>query len=323
MILQYPTYLRIKTSRLLAEFFKNFNKKGMIPVRQKYDASKIKLPRKILEKINQIKSGNGKIVKEDKIYMAGAEPFFIYASTKIGVLLLHGFTSTPAQFLELGDYLAGKGITVYAPLIAGHGTSPDDLSQSRAEEWLESCQKAFDELKNKVDKVFVLGNSFGGNIAFELSLKNPEKVSGVISIGTPVWVRKHHFLKLQAFSYGFLKKYWRKPKRYYRSGFAHIIDEITYSKVPVRACREFFKFIYKSFRSFDKVTAPTLIIQAEIDPVVNPKSALHIHECISSQNKKICWIDGSTSHALSDDKDRGRVYKKIYNFVQEVAKNEN
>jgi len=263
-----------------------------------------------LEKVTKKNGNNG--------FMAGAEPFFIYPSTKVGVLLLHGFTSTPAQFMELAEYLAGKGISVYAPLLAGHGTKPDDLGKTTAKDWVESGQKYLDEFLDKVNKVFILGNSFGGNIAFKLSMDYPDKVAGVISIGTPVWIRGHHWRKYRAFTYGYIKKYWRKPRAFFRSTTPRLIDEITYSKIPSTAIREFFNFVNKSFKMMPQVKVPTLLIQADIDPIVNPKSALRIHDCLGSKDKRICWINDSFSHSMMEDDNRGKVYKKIYNFVEEI-----
>lgn len=278
-------------------------------------AKTAEIPTHFQERIEKAKK---KLIYQKNGYMAGAEPFFIYPSTDVGVLLLHGFTSTPAQFLELGEYLAGKGITVYAPLIAGHGTKPDDLGKTTAKDWVDSCQVAYEELKSKVKNVFIVGNSFGGNIAFQLTLDNPDEIRGVISMGTPVWVRAHRFLKYRSFTYGYLRKYWRKPRTFYKSGLSHLLDEITYPKIPLPACRQFFSFIHKTFKNMPKIKVPTLVIQAEIDPIVNPKSALRIHECLGSKDKKICWVGGSTSHSMVDEQKRGEIYKKIYNFVQEI-----
>ena len=53
----------------------------------------------------------------------GAEPFFIKKG-KTGILCVHGFTSSAWDYREFGKYLADKGYTVSAPLIAGHGTTP-------------------------------------------------------------------------------------------------------------------------------------------------------------------------------------------------------
>src|SRR5687768_16151489 len=58
--------------------------------------------------------------------MPGAEPF-IYRAGEVGCLMVHGFTSSPFEMRGLGRHLAERGITAAAPLLAGHGTSPEDL----------------------------------------------------------------------------------------------------------------------------------------------------------------------------------------------------
>ncbi|MDP2741613.1 MAG: carboxylesterase, partial [bacterium] len=92
--------------------------------------------------------------------MKGVEEIFINKNSKIGVLMLHGFTSTPRQFKELSLYLSEKGYNVLAPLIAGHGTSPKDLMENSPKEWTESAKKAYFKLKGISEKVFIVGNSF-------------------------------------------------------------------------------------------------------------------------------------------------------------------
>lgn len=54
---------------------------------------------------------------------AGAEPFVHDGSPEVGVLLCHGFTSTPATMRPWGEYLAEAGFTVRCPRLPGHGTS--------------------------------------------------------------------------------------------------------------------------------------------------------------------------------------------------------
>ena len=38
--------------------------------------------------------------------MKGGESIFINKNSDTGILMLHGFTSTPAQFKELADFFA-------------------------------------------------------------------------------------------------------------------------------------------------------------------------------------------------------------------------
>ena len=102
----------------------------------------------------------------EKKYMRGAEPFFDYKNPEIGILLLHGFTASPYQFRYLRELLANKNLTVYAPIIAGHGTHPEDLKNTTIDDWIQSTEDAYGLLKNKVKNIVIIGNSFGGNFAF-------------------------------------------------------------------------------------------------------------------------------------------------------------
>ena len=49
----------------------------------------------------------------------------------VGCLVLHGFTATPSEVRWLAEHLAGQGHTVYAPRLAGHGTTPEALARTR------------------------------------------------------------------------------------------------------------------------------------------------------------------------------------------------
>lgn len=57
--------------------------------------------------------------------LTGAEHIFLPSSSrKSGVLLLHGFTSSPFEMKELAYLLHERQFSVSIPLLAGHGTIP-------------------------------------------------------------------------------------------------------------------------------------------------------------------------------------------------------
>lgn len=254
----------------------------------------------------------------DVSLMRGAEPFFIDKKSKVGILLLHGFTGTPYQFKELGRYLANKGLTVYAPLIAGHGTSPEDLINTTTEDWQKSVREAYNRLEKRTQRIVIVGNSFGGNLALYIAGQNPGSLAGVVSLGTPVHLRFHKFIKLRLFLYGWAKKYYRKPKRVYKIDYTDMIDEITYPVIPVKSLREFLKFLKKeTIPNLNKVKAPALIMHANIDPVVSPESASYIYEHLGSSYKKIYWFD-SGEHVVTNDARRQELYQRAYNFIREL-----
>lgn len=48
---------------------------------------------------------------------------FILTGGDDGILLIHGFTGSPAEMRPLGCYLHERGLTVSAPLLPDHGTT--------------------------------------------------------------------------------------------------------------------------------------------------------------------------------------------------------
>ncbi len=45
------------------------------------------------------------------------------------MLLIHGFTGSPPEMRLVGEYLHRRGLTVYAPLLPGHGTTVEDMNR--------------------------------------------------------------------------------------------------------------------------------------------------------------------------------------------------
>jgi len=252
--------------------------------------------------------------------MKGGEPIFYDKGSKTGVLLLHGFTSTPYQFKDLAKYLADKGLTVYAPLIAGHGTSPEDLIKTTPKDWKKSVKEAYLDLKKKTEKVFVVGNSFGGNLAFSLARDLDNSLPGIVSLGTPIFLRFQSFIKARLYLYGWAKKYYRKPQRIYKADYTDMMDEITYPLIPIKSLRDFLDFLREeTIPNLKKIRVPTLIIHANVDPVANPKSALYIYENLGSSHKFIYWVE-SSHHVVFNDQRKEELFRRIYNFIQDLNK---
>lgn len=254
-------------------------------------------------------------------YMKGGEPLFINKESDVGVLQLHGFTSTPHQFRECSQYLVRRGYTVYTPLVAGHGTSPRELAKTTARDWTRSAEEALQFLRRHVQQVIVIGNSFGGNLAFWLAHKFPQAIRGVVSLGTPIVLRWQRFIYFRVYTYGWFKTYYRKLGRDYKIDYIDLSDEVSYPVIPVVSLKEFLRFIRRTtMPMLPDVRVPTLMIQADRDPVVHPKSAQFIHEHLGSDYKKVYWLNGRY-HTLPDIDRREEVFHKVDAFIQELTTN--
>lgn len=250
--------------------------------------------------------------------MQTSKPIFIDKKSDVGILMLHGFTSAPEQFGELSTYMADRGFTVYAPLMAGHGTSPKDLIKTGPEDWKKSVKEAYVELKKKTKKIFIIGNSFGSNMAFWLANEFKNEPIGIVALGAPVFMRYHKFLVLRLYTYGLLQKYYRKPLRLYKADYTDMSDEVTYSVMPTKSLREFFNFIKEeTIPCLEKINVPVFLAYSDTDPVVHPKSATYIHEHIGSDLKKIYWFP-SEFHVITASARRTELFNKIFDFIKKT-----
>jgi len=253
--------------------------------------------------------------------MDNIKPIFIKKKSDIGILMLHGFSSTPKQFIELADYFSARGFTVFAPLIAGHGTTPEDFMKSGPDDWKESVRSAYLQFKEYVNKIIIIGNSFGSNLGFWLAKEFNNEPVAIISLGAPIFLRWHKFIRFRLNTYGRLKKYYRKPPRIYKIDYTDMKDEVSYPVIPIKNLNEFFDFIEKeTMPNLGKVCSPILIANANYDSVIHPKSAAYIFLHIGSKVKEVFWFN-SNQHGAAKAGCEG-LFSKIYSFIREILQPE-
>ena len=141
------------------------------------------------------------IVVQEKIFqeVQGAAkkawPFQIKNNNTILAILVHGFTGTPYDLWVLADFLAANQMDVEVPLLAGHGGSMATLLQSNEEAWYWSLLQAVQDNVGKYERIFLVGYSFGANLALQISLDVPE-ITAIISLGIPIIMRDEKNIRL-------------------------------------------------------------------------------------------------------------------------------
>ena len=104
------------------------------------------------------------------------------------LILIHGIADSWRAFDLLLPYL-DKSIRIIAPTLRGHGDSDKPESGYDSEEMADDMAELMDKLM--IDKAVVLGASSGGLVARSLALRYPEKVSGLILMGSPLELGKN------------------------------------------------------------------------------------------------------------------------------------
>src|SRR3954454_10384176 len=110
--------------------------------------------------------------------LPGAEPFSHDASAgDVGVLVSHGFTGTPQSMRPWAEHLAAAGFSVRLPRLPGHGTTWQEMTRRRSEEWYPAVAASLTELTTRCSKVVVAGLSMGGTLVTRLAEERPADVS--------------------------------------------------------------------------------------------------------------------------------------------------
>ncbi|OGI24977.1 MAG: hypothetical protein A3J76_04380 [Candidatus Moranbacteria bacterium RBG_13_45_13] len=238
--------------------------------------------------------------------------FLLKGDNNVSVLLLHGWTSPPGELLPLAKYLNSFGYTVYAPLLRGHGTKPEDLVGVTWQDWFADSRKALAELKNYSSRIFVGGISMGGNLAMLLS--EEDNVSGIIAMGPSVKYKLHNLAKLSVYLMGLTKTY---RKKYYppwvRKKMGH---RDVYPYYPVESAKAVMLLTEETKKFLPRITKPILILQSTSDHMVSKKSPRMILEGVSSKVKEIYWVKDAY-HVFAGDRE---VHEKIGEFISKVIK---
>lgn len=229
-------------------------------------------------------------------------------------LMLHGWTSTPFEFKALCDFLKERDITCIAPLLPGHGTSFLALKNVTYRNWTQESEKEFLKISKNYKKVFLIGNSIGGNLSFVLASRH-KNVKGIISIGTPIYFRHHELSKALLEIISLFKE--DVNKRYSKGVDKEIIKRRKhYRRFPLKSVKEVLKLMDLTRKALPKIKAPTFIIQSEVDHLLDKSNAHEIYNRISSEKKELKFVPDAY-HVVVDDHHHFDIFKEIYEFIRE------
>lgn len=260
----------------------------------------------------------------NKKILEGGEPFLLegkpfdsaQGKQKIGILLIHGWSSTPQELRNTATYLNSLGYPVYAPLLRGHGTEARDLIGLKWEDWLEDIYSAYDWFSKHVDEIVVGGMSTGSLLALNLSLKR--KVKGIIAMGTPVFVKLRWKILLRVVAWIFRDRKLFK-KIYRKDDWEVAKKKIHYFEFPPRSMWEVFRSISATRKIIPKITEPILVMQSGSDKIILPKSAEYVYANVASKTKRLVFFADSY-HVFTVDKEAAKAHKIMGDFINKIAR---
>jgi len=239
----------------------------------------------------------------------GCEPILLKGN-RSGCLLLHGLSSTPFEMHFLADHLSKIGYTVSVPLLPGHGTEPEDLINLSWYNWFAHVKEALFELRKKVRKIYIVGQSMGAALALHLAAHY--EVDGIVALAPGLYLKKKRAHLINPLL-PFLRYYYKSSG----SDIKSKVPTLSYNKIPLRAIREMLKLFDHLKQDLPDIYSPTLIIYSAQDHVVDSRSATTIYERISAKDKRILRLENSY-HVITLDLEKDKVFREVENFISHL-----
>ncbi|MBP1764722.1 MAG: hypothetical protein H6Q65_1780 [Firmicutes bacterium] len=239
--------------------------------------------------------------------MKGAEPFLLPGGEH-GVLLVHGFTGSPAEMRLLGEFLHGQGYTVMAPRLCGHGTCPEEMAKTVWRHWYTEVENGYHYLRGLCRKVSVIGLSMGALLSLKLSIEY--SVEHVVAMSPPFFLTDDRlpFLRVYRLFHQFTPKRRRKlypvDSRY----------SVAYNRTPLRSLDSLLELIEEMKSRLPAVIRPLLIVQSRSEHTVRPESAQYLYDNVGSSYKELLWLKKS-GHIVTLDLERELVFAAIHEFL--------
>jgi carboxylesterase len=238
------------------------------------------------------------------------DPFFLEGGPT-GILLIHGFTASPSEMSYLGWFLNERGLTVSAPLVPGHGTTPEDANRYRWQHWANHLTIAYAEMQDRCSSIFIGGFSAGALLALYLAARL-RRIDGLITYAPALKASNRKLILAPVVKY-FRRTVPKPPDIDLYPDVAEV--RWAYDEYPARAADELRKLQRVVKSSLPDVRAPLLIIYSTADETVKSDGIELLMKKAGSNEKEVVTLQNS-GHIITLDQERDVVAEKSYQFIK-------
>jgi len=232
----------------------------------------------------------------------------------IGIVLVHGFTGSPAAMRPWAEFLNARGYSVRVPLLPGHGTRPADLNEVAWPEWPAKVIAEITELQKHCSQIFVAGLSMGGGTTLHVAAELGDKLTGIILVNPMIHVRGISptlaFVISRVIKFG--KSVGNDIKR---KG----VTEYSYDKMPYRGIHQLLAMLKLTRASLPNVKVPMLLFHSIDDHTLPVSNTEIIMREVGSTNKSRIELLNSF-HVATIDHDSELIFANSLTFIEDLSK---
>lgn len=230
---------------------------------------------------------------------------------EIGVLLVHGFTGTPASMRPWAQYLNDLGYTVSVPLMPGHGTQWSDLNNVAWNQWPAKVQTELDELRKSCRKVFICALSMGCGNSLYVAAKNQGSIDGLILVNPMI-----HIPGIQIKFVYFISRFQKSRASVGDDIKKPGVTEWGYDALPLRGVAQLHKYLKLARKGLPTIKTPALVFHSVDDHVLPVSNTEIVMSELGSPDKRRIELVNSY-HVATLDYDADTIFENSRLFIEE------
>lgn len=238
-----------------------------------------------------------------------AEPFR-FPGGPDGILMVHGFSGSPASLRPMGEWFAAQGLSITGVRLPGHGTSVEDFRLYPWPSWFAAVSDALAELRGSCTRVVILAQSFGAALAVHAAVEHPDDVQALVLLSPYLYDWRLAAVPVARF-------FVREKKGIGDDISKPGVTEVAYDRLPIEAIVTMSRFQKVARRELGQVRAPTLVFGPGEDHAIPRSNPQRVLEALGSPRKELVACPNSY-HVISLDHDAAMVRERALEFVRSL-----
>ena len=233
-------------------------------------------------------------------------------NSKVGIVLVHGFTSTPSVMRPWAEFLNSHGFTVRVPLLPGHGTSIAELENVSWQQWPAEIEIQINHLLIDCERLFLCGFSMGAAASLHVAARYQSQLTGLILVN-PMIHRKNAWPTAVKIASRLVKSFGTAGSDIKRED----VTQWKYDRTPMRAAHQLLCLLEETRPLLPTIKLPLLLFRSATDHTLPASNSEIIVREIGSSAKEEVVLHNSY-HVAPLDHDQRVIFNDSLRFIREL-----
>ncbi len=237
---------------------------------------------------------------------------------RMGIYLIHGFSSTTYEVKKIAKHLASYGYKVKADNLPGHGTSIEDCNITKYTQWLSFVEKGIADMYSDCDKVIVVGVSMGAVLSLHIGTLFP--IDGIVAASSVFRFKNEFNVRVLARLFHRFKPSVPKSSTFNPDKMKALNTKFYgYNQYPIYALNEMRKMVDKVKNKLHKISSPLLLIHSKADQTAPFENFEIVQKHLTTTQLETLILDGASHNLFDTDlQDKEKIFNSVELFIKNI-----